>query len=76
MKRQEYLLALQQETQERGKTPVYLDETGFSETAFRRYAYATRGVCVEAKVPSHRKQYQSKNASDFLIDTQPKSVTL
>ena len=54
MKRQESLVAFQQETQERGKTPVYLDETGVSETDFRRYAYAPRGVCVEAKVPSHR----------------------
>ena len=38
----------------RGKTPVYLDETGFSETDFRRYAYAPKGVHVEDKVPSHR----------------------
>ena len=54
MKRQEYLAALQQETQEHGKKPVYLDESGFSETDFRQYAYAPRGVRVEDKVPSHR----------------------
>ena len=54
MKRQEYLAALQQETQAHGKKPVYLDESGFSETDFRQYAYAPRGVRVEDKVPSHR----------------------
>ena len=47
MKRREYLAALQQETQEHGKKPVYLDESGFRETDFRRYAYAPRGVRVE-----------------------------
>ena len=44
---------LQQET-EKGKKRVYIDESGFSETDFRRYAYARRGVGVAAKVPSHR----------------------
>ena len=53
MKRQEYLSALQQET-EKGKKLVYLDESGFTQTDFRRYAYAPRGVGVEAKVSSHR----------------------
>ena len=53
MKRQEYLSALQQET-EKGKKLVYLDESGFTQTDFRRYTYAPRGVGVEAKVPSHR----------------------
>lgn len=33
---------------------MFLDETGFTETDFRRYAYAPRGLRVEAKVPSHR----------------------
>ena len=54
IKRQEYLLALQQETQACGRTPVYIDETGFSETDFRRYAYAPKGICVPDKVPSQR----------------------
>ncbi len=54
VKRQEYLSALQQETHEQGKKPVYLDESGFTETDFRRYAYAPKGVHVEDKVPSHR----------------------
>ena len=53
MKREEYLSALQEET-ENGKKPVYIDESGFTKTDFRRYAYAPKGVCVEAKVPSHR----------------------
>ena len=53
MKRREYLSALQQEV-EKGKKLVYIDESGFSETAFRQYAYAPKGVGVEAKVPSHR----------------------
>ena len=54
MKRDAYLSALQQETQEGGKEPVYLDETGFSATTFREYAYAPKGVSVAAKVPSNR----------------------
>ena len=37
-----------------GKHPVYIDETGFEAEDFRRYAYAPRGICVEAKVPSRR----------------------
>ena len=53
MKCQEYLSALQQET-EKGKKLVYIDETGFKKTDFRRYAYAPKGVRVEDKVPSHR----------------------
>ena len=31
-----------------------IGETGFTETDFRRYAYAPKGVRVEAKVPGHR----------------------
>lgn len=54
MKRDAYLSALQQETQEGGKEPVYLDETGFSEATFREYAYAPKGICVEDRVPSNR----------------------
>ena len=38
----------------RGKTPVYIDETGFSGASFREYAYARKGLCVEDKVPSNR----------------------
>ena len=53
VKRREYLSVLQQET-EKGKKLVYMDESGFSETDFRRYAYAPKGVSVEAQVPSHR----------------------
>ena len=53
MKRQEYLSALQQE-REKGKKFVYIDESGFTETDFRRYAYAPKGMHVEAQVPSHR----------------------
>ena len=54
VKRRKYLPALQEATQSHGKTPVYLDESGFSETDFRRYAYAPKGICVQAQVPSHR----------------------
>ena len=53
MKRQEYLSRLQQEI-EKGKKLVYIDESGFTATDFRRYAYAPKGVRVEAQVPSHR----------------------
>ena len=45
VKRQEYLSALQQET-EKGKKLVYIDESGFTKTDFRRYAYAPKGVRV------------------------------
>lgn len=54
MKRDAYLSALHQETQADGKERVYLDETGFTETDFRAYAYAPKGVGVPAKVPSNR----------------------
>ena len=50
VKRQEYLRTLQQETEQHRKKPVYIDESGFSETDFRRYAYAPKGIRVEAKV--------------------------
>ncbi len=53
MKRREYLWALQQD-REQGKKLVYIDESGFSETDFRRYAYAPKGIRVQAQVPSHR----------------------
>ena len=53
MKRREYLLRLHQEI-EKGKKLVYIDESGFTQTDFRRYAYARKGVGVEAQVPSHR----------------------
>ena len=33
---------------------MYLDETGFSETTFREYAYAPKGEGVAAKVSSNR----------------------
>ena len=38
----------------RRKTPVYVDETGFARASFRQYAYAPKGICVEAKVSSNR----------------------
>ena len=38
----------------RGKTPVYVDETGFATAGFHRYAYAPKGVCVEDRVSSNR----------------------
>lgn len=54
MKREAYLSTLQQKTQTEGKKTVYLDESGFTETDFRPYAYAPKGVCVEAKISRHR----------------------
>ena len=54
-KRQVYLDALALEVQEGGKTPVYVDESGFSNTDVRRYAYARKGSCVKDKISgSHR----------------------
>ena len=51
-----------------GKEPVYLDETGFSEATFREYAYAPRGVRVEAKVPSTRYTNTTLIAARFIAD--------
>ena len=33
-----------------GKTPVYVDESGFSNTDVRRHAYAPKGICVSDKI--------------------------
>ena len=41
------LSTLQQETEQHRKKQVYIDESGFSETDFRRYAYAPKGVGVD-----------------------------
>ncbi len=38
-----------------GKTPVYVDETDFEIFDFRRYANASKGMCVADKIlGSHR----------------------
>ena len=38
-----------------GKTPVYVDESGFPTSDLRRYAYAPRGICIRDKISgSHR----------------------
>ena len=38
-----------------GKTPVYVDESGFLTSQLRWYAYAPKGVCVQDKISgSHR----------------------
>ena len=53
--RQVYLEALALEVQGGGKTPVYVDESGFSNADVRRYAYALKGLCVSDKISgSHR----------------------
>ena len=55
MKRQAYLQALDAEVQGAGKTPVYVDESGFPSSELRRYAYAPRGSRVRDKLSSsHR----------------------
>ena len=43
VKREVYLAALQMETNIRGKTPVYVNESGFATAGFHRYAYAPKG---------------------------------
>lgn len=53
LKREAYLNALQA-AQQCGKTPVFVDESGFTTESTRRYAYAPRGICVEDKVSSNR----------------------
>ena len=55
MKRQAYLDAFALEVETEGKTPVYVDESGFSNADIRRYAYAPKGIKVEDKISSsHR----------------------
>ncbi|MCG9133959.1 hypothetical protein J5I95_20040 [Candidatus Poribacteria bacterium] len=54
-KRQVYLQTLALEVQVGGKTPVYVDESGFSNTDVRWYAYAPKGSCVTDEISgSHR----------------------
>ena len=54
-KRQVYLDALDAEVRVEGKTPVYVDESGFPTSDIRRYAYAPRGLSVSDKISgSHR----------------------
>ena len=40
-----------------GKTPVFVDKSGFATESVRQYAYAPRGVCVSDKIS--RKRYRS-----------------
>ncbi len=49
-KRQTYLDAFDREIQVGGKTPVYVDESGFPTPQLRRYAYAPKGVCIQDKI--------------------------
>jgi len=65
VKRQAYLAALQRATQEQGKQPVYIDESGFTPTAVRPYAYAPKGGQVHARVPGHRWTTTSLIAARF-----------
>ena len=37
-----------------GKTPVFVDESGFSTESVRQFAYAPRGACVSDKISSNR----------------------
>ena len=54
-KRQVYLDGLALEVQVDGKTLVYVDESGFSSSDVRRYAYAPKGIRVSDKISdSHR----------------------
>ena len=54
-KRQAYLQALDAAVEVAGKTPVYVDESGFPSSELRRYAYAPRGLRVMDKISgSHR----------------------
>lgn len=50
LKRSAYLSAFELATDVYGKIPVYIDETGFSASSLREYAYARKGICVEDKV--------------------------
>lgn len=57
-KRQVYLDRFAIEVQANGKTPVYVDESGFSSSEVRRYAYAPKGMIATDKISGwHR--YQS-----------------
>ena len=43
--------------QKNGKTPVFVDESGFTTESVQQYAYAPGGVCVSDKISSN--QYRS-----------------
>ena len=53
VKQETYLTQLQMALVN-GKTPVFVDESGFSTESVRQYAYAPRGVCVADKISSNR----------------------
>jgi len=54
-KRRAYLEAFALEVEGAGKTPVYVDESGFPNADVRRYAYAPKGLRVADKISgSHR----------------------
>lgn len=53
-KRKEYL-RLRERYARRGKTFVYIDESGFEPSVSRRYAYAPRGRRVYGLVSGHRR---------------------
>ena len=63
VKRQEFSQPFSKRPSSR-KKQVYIDESGFSETDFRRYAYAPK-IGVEAKVPSHRYKTTTLIAARF-----------
>lgn len=52
-KRQAYLKQLAT-AKASGKTLIYLDETGFTDEAFRSYGYALRGQSVYGLIPSQK----------------------
>ena len=49
VKREAYLSCFEQEVVIGGKHPVYIDETGFAEEDFRRYAYAPKVSVLKIK---------------------------
>ena len=53
VKQETYLTQLQMALVN-GKTPVFVDESGFSTESVRQSAYAPRGVCVSDKISSNR----------------------
>ena len=63
-KRETYQKQLETEKQN-GKSPVYVDECGFSAEAFRPYAYAPRGELVHGLVSGQKHRTTSLIAANI-----------
>lgn len=64
VKQEDYNTELQRALQS-GKTPVFVDESGFTKESVREYAYAPKGVCVADKISSNRYRWTTLIAAQI-----------